>query len=148
MLSSRDGQRASTPLLWTCFDIGRPVGDRNRWLLEVEHLPPLGLGAVLVLALGLEDGWVVLPAHTRLLDRLRVGLGQRSEPTRGDGVGVAATGVDLIGGEFRCVGHDIATDLAQPALLTHRDRGLVERHATAHRHEIALAGLGLSPAPH
>ena len=124
------------------FDIGRPVGHRNRWHLEVEHLPPLGLGAVLVLALGLEDGRVVLPAHSRLLDRLGVGLGQRTEPTRGDGVGVAATGVDLIGGEFRCVGHDIATDLAQSALLTHWNRRLVEGHATADRHEVALAGLG------
>ena len=141
MLSSRDGHRAVDALALDLFDIGRPVGHRNRWLLEVEHLPSLGLGAVLVLALGLEDGGVVLPAHTRLLDRLGVLLGQRTEPTRGDGVGVAAAGVDLIGGEFRCVGHDVATDLAQPALLTHRDRGLVEGHATADRHEVALAGL-------
>ena len=44
-------------------------------------------------------------------------------------------------GELRCVGDDIATDLAQPALLTHWDRRLVEGHATAHSHEITLARL-------
>ena len=81
MLSSSDGQSAWTPLLWICVIYGAQSDTEDRRLLEVEHLPPLSLGAELVLALGLEDGGVVLPTHARLLDRLGVGLGQRTEPT-------------------------------------------------------------------
>ena len=39
-----------------------------------------------------------------------------------------------------CVRDDIAGDLSQPALLTDRDGGLVEGHAAADGHEVALAG--------
>ena len=51
-----------------------------------------------------------------------------------------ATGVDLIGGQFCCVRYEVPSDLSQAALLTDRNGWLVEGHATADRHEVALAG--------
>ena len=50
-------------------------------------------------------------------------------------------GIDLIGGNLGGVGGQVAGDLAQTALLSDRDGRLVERHAAADRHEVALAGL-------
>ncbi len=105
-------------------------------------MPALSLGAELVLRFGLEDRRGVGPTHARLLHRLRVGLGQRSEPARGDRVRVDAARVDLVRGQVGGVRDDVAGDLSQPALLTDGDGWLVEGHAAADSHEVALAGRG------
>ena len=136
------GHRAVAPLALVVLDVGRPVGHRGRGLEEVDDFPALSLGGELVSRLGRKDGRGVGPAHAGLLDRRRVGLGQRPEPSRGDRVRVGAARVDLVGGENGGVRDDVAADLSQPALLTDGDRRLVEGHAAADRHEVALAGRG------
>ena len=81
------------------------------------------------------------PPMPACLTALRVGLGQRPEPSHGHDR-VDAAGVDLVGGQVGSVRDDIAADLSQAALLTDGDRRLVEGHAAADRHEVALAGRG------
>ena len=88
------------PLLLVLLDVGRPVLHRSRGLEEVDDFPTLRLGGELVLRFGLDDGGGVDRAHAGHLDRLRVGLGQRPEPPRGNRVRVGAARVDLVGGQI------------------------------------------------
>ena len=83
-------------------------------------MPALRLGSELVLRLGLDVGGGVVRTHARLLDRIRVGLGQCSEPPRSNRVRVGAPRVDLEATKGRGVRWDVGAYLSQPALLTDR----------------------------
>ena len=134
------GPQGRDALLLVVLDIGCPVLHGNRGLEEIDDLPTLRLRGKLGFRLRLEDRGGVARTHAGRLDRLGVGLGQRPEIPRRNRVCVATARVDLVGGKNRRVRDDVAGDLSQSALLTDRDGGLVEGHAAADRHEVALAG--------